>query len=324
MMSIWTRWPCLMGLSTSLQNIITVSKYSLPLIIIVGTLSECWSIVVIFAYTLILSLYQPSVGLMNLLLIYSCCLLIEKTFGAVIWSLRLSHKSTGYGSTWIAWDTWTTLEVKALFSLLSFIAHPVSQSIDDSHRRLTFSVSGLTVCRSDLVLGCGSVCAASSHCVATGHFSPNDSPRQQRRWCRSRWPRWPRQCPSRHLSTTRQRSSSPRRAENTVPHECLASQTLQVQFDPCLCISLYGLININPTLTIMFSPILSELNVFANKVPNRRTTARFKHTVPRLFDRLARDALQPARKVTSRSQPCLETADSHSLEGRHRHWQYQC
>ena len=51
MMSIWTRWlkPCLIGLSTSLHKIITVSQYSPPLIIIVSTLSECWSTVVIFA-----------------------------------------------------------------------------------------------------------------------------------------------------------------------------------------------------------------------------------------------------------------------------------
>jgi len=92
MMSIWTRWlePCLIGLSTSLQKTITVSKYSLPLIIIVGTLSECWSIFVIFPCR---CLYYHSTGHQweweriddhDLLLIYSCCLSIEKTFGAVI------------------------------------------------------------------------------------------------------------------------------------------------------------------------------------------------------------------------------------------------
>ena len=35
--------------------------------------------------------------------------------------------------------------------------------------------------------------------------------------------------------------------------------------------------------------------LLANKVPNSRTTARSKHAVPRLLDRLARDAMQPAR-----------------------------
>jgi len=87
MMSIWARWlePCLIGLSTSLHKIITVSKYSLPLIVIVGTLSECWSIVVIFACR---CLYYHSTGHQweweriddhDLLLIYSCCPVIEKT-----------------------------------------------------------------------------------------------------------------------------------------------------------------------------------------------------------------------------------------------------
>ena len=86
MMSIWTRWLelCLIGLSTSLQKIITVSKYSPPLITIVGTLSECRSIIVIFACR---CLYYHSTGHQwewekiddhNLLLIYSYCLLIEK------------------------------------------------------------------------------------------------------------------------------------------------------------------------------------------------------------------------------------------------------
>ena len=137
MMSIWTRWlePCLIGLSTSLQNIITVSKYSLPLIIIVGTLSECWSIFVIFACRW---LYYHSTGHQweweriddhDLLLIYSCCLLIKNIW---CWPPRLSHKFR-YGSTWIAWDTWTTLEVRALSCMWSFIAHPVSQFMDDSH-----------------------------------------------------------------------------------------------------------------------------------------------------------------------------------------------
>jgi len=86
MMSIWTRWlkPCLIGLSTSLQNIITVSKYSLPLIVIVGTLSECWSI---FACR---CLYYHSTGYQwewddhDLLLIYSCCLL-KDTF-VICWT----------------------------------------------------------------------------------------------------------------------------------------------------------------------------------------------------------------------------------------------
>ena len=44
----------------------------------------------------------------------------------------LSHKF-GYGSTWTGWDTWTTLKVTALSCLWSFIAHPVSQSMDESH-----------------------------------------------------------------------------------------------------------------------------------------------------------------------------------------------
>ena len=46
---------------------------------------------------------------------------------------RLYHKITGYGSTWIAWDTWTALAVRALSCLWSFIAYPVSQFMDDSH-----------------------------------------------------------------------------------------------------------------------------------------------------------------------------------------------
>ena len=136
MMSIWTRWleHCLIGLSTSLQK---VSKYSLPLVIIVGTLSECWSIVVIFFCR---CLYYHSTGHQweweriddDLLLIYSCCLLIEKIHLVLLFAgpPRLSHK---YGSTWIAWDTWTTLKVRAISCLWSSIARPVSQSMGDSH-----------------------------------------------------------------------------------------------------------------------------------------------------------------------------------------------
>ena len=140
MMSIWTRWlkPCLIGLSTSLHKIITVSQYSPPLIIIVSTLSECWSTVVIFACRCLYyhsTAHQWEWERIDLLLIYSCCLLIEKTHLVLLFAgpPRLSHKFTGYGSTWIGWDTWTTLEVRILFSLWFFIAHPVSQSIDDSH-----------------------------------------------------------------------------------------------------------------------------------------------------------------------------------------------
>ena len=54
----------------------------------------------------------------------------------------------------------------------SFIAQPVSQSISDSHLS-SLSLCDLTICRSDLVLGYGSVCAASNHCVATCHLSPD-------------------------------------------------------------------------------------------------------------------------------------------------------
>ena len=62
------------------------------------------------------------------------------------------------------------------------------------------------------------------------------------------------------------------------------------------------------------------------KVPYSRTTAWFKHAVPRLLDRLARDAMQPAR-----IEGCIKIATmladdqcSHSLEGQYPHWQYQC
>jgi len=54
----------------------------------------------------------------------------------------------------------------------SFIAQPVSQSISDSYLS-SLSLCNLTVRRSDLVLGYGSVCAASNHCVATCHLSPD-------------------------------------------------------------------------------------------------------------------------------------------------------
>jgi len=51
----------------------------------------------------------------------------------------------------------------------------VSQSIGDSHLS-SLSLCSLTVCRSDLVFGCGLVCAASSHCVATVFFLTSQSP----------------------------------------------------------------------------------------------------------------------------------------------------
>ena len=332
MMSIWTRWlePCLIGLSTSLQKIITVSQYSLPLITIVGTLSECWSIVVIFACR---CLYYHSIGHQweweriddhNLLFIYSCCLLIGKTH---IWCWTSTTFS--YGPTWIGWDTWTTLKVRALSCLWFFTAHPVSQSMDDLH----LSSLSLRSYRSDLVFGCSFVCAASSHYVATGHFSPDVSLRQQRRWCRSRWPRRPRQCPPRHhlpLSTTRQCSYSPRRAGNTVPHKSLVSQTPQ-----CTVRSMP--VRLSPWPHQYKTPPPHPHNralsnsfrvqcLLTNKVLNSRTTARSKHAVPRLLDRLARDAVQTARK-----EGYIKIASmlgygqcSHSLEDQHPYWQYQC
>ena len=178
---------------------------------------------------LILSLYRPSVGVRKdwwSWFVAYLQLLSSRHHLLFAGPPRLYHKITGYGSTWVAWDTWTTLKVRALSCLWFFTAHPVSQSMDDLH----LSSLSLRSYRSDLVFGCSFVCAASSHYVATGHFSPDVSLRQQRRWCRSRWPRRPRQCPPRHhlpLSTTRQCSYSPRRAGNTVPHKSLVSQTPQ-------------------------------------------------------------------------------------------------
>jgi len=64
------------------------------------------------------------------------------------------------------------------------------------------------------------------------------------------------------LTTTRQRSSSPRRAENTVLHESLVSQTFQ------RAVSLHDLTIIkplHPSPTIVLSPILSESNVSSQK-----------------------------------------------------------
>jgi len=87
MMSIWTRWlkPCLIGLSTSLHKIITVSQYSPPLIIIqyfvwmlVNRCNLCLSM-------LILSLYRPSVR-KDWFVAYLQLLSFDRkdTFGAVI------------------------------------------------------------------------------------------------------------------------------------------------------------------------------------------------------------------------------------------------
>ena len=61
--------------------------------------------------------------------------------------------------------------------------------------------------------------------------------------------------------------------------------------------------------------------LFANKVPNRRTTARSKHAVPRILDRLARDAVQTAR-IEGYIKIATMLGDgqcSHSLEARHPH-----
>jgi len=78
--------------------------------------------------------------------------------------------------------------------------------------------------------------------------------------------------------------------------------------------------------SLQFFPIQCFLT---NKVPNRRTTTGFKHAVPRLLDRLARDAMQPARiegyiKIATMLGDVQCSQCSHSLEALHPHWQYQC
>ena len=86
---------------------------------------------------LILSLYRPSVGVRkDWWFVAYLQLLSSRHHLLFAGPPRLYHKITGYGSTWVAWDTWTTLKVRALSCLWSFIAHSVSQSIDDSHLRL--------------------------------------------------------------------------------------------------------------------------------------------------------------------------------------------
>ena len=84
---------------------------------------------------LILSLYRPSVGVRKDWWWFVAYLQLLSFNRHLLFAgpPRLSHKFTGYGSTWTAWDTWATLEVRDLFSMWSFIAHPVSQSMDDSH-----------------------------------------------------------------------------------------------------------------------------------------------------------------------------------------------
>jgi len=73
------------------------------------------------------------------------------------------HKLTGYDSTSTGWDTWTTLKVRTLSSLWS---SPWATYI------WAVSLCDLTICKSDLVLICGSIYAASPHCVAAGHIFP--------------------------------------------------------------------------------------------------------------------------------------------------------
>jgi len=82
----------------------------------------------------------------------------------------------------------------------------------------------------------------------------------------------------------------------------------------------------SPTHSSIHACALQFQCLLANKVPNSRTTARSKHAVPRILDRLARDAVQ-----TARIEGYIKIATmlgygqcSHSLEGRHPHWQYQC
>ena len=95
-------------------------------------------------------------------------------------------------------------------------------------------------------------------------------------------------------------------------------------------VSLHGLTNIKPLHPHPHNRALSNSFraqcLLANKVPNSRTTARSKHAVPRLLDKLARDAVQTARK-----EGYIKIASmlgygqcSHSLEDQHPYWQYQC
>jgi len=76
------------------------------------------------------------------------------------------HKFTRYGSMWSARYTWTTLKVSGPLLLVQW-ASPWATHI------WVVSLCGLTICRSDLVLGYGFVCAASNHCVTTCHLSPD-------------------------------------------------------------------------------------------------------------------------------------------------------
>ena len=96
-------------------------------------------------------------------------------------------------------------------------------------------------------------------------------------------------------------------------------------------VSLHGLTNIKPLHPHPHNRALSNSFraqcLLATKITNSRGIARSKHAVPRLFDRLARDAMQPARikgyiKIATMLGDVQCSQCSHSLEGRHPHWQY--
>ena len=168
---------------------------------------------------------------------------------------------------WIAWDTRTTLKVRALFSLWSFIAHPVSQFINDSHlSSLSLRTYRLRI-RPRLLLWLRPCCMFS----LCSHNRPFFSRRQS-----------PSTTPLASLSLTSSTppmpfpSSSPSPSPWTMPLQHSesggnrAARVLGIAKSPthssihACAVSLHGLIIIkplHPTPTIVLSPILSESNI---------------------------------------------------------------
>ena len=137
---------------------------------------------------------------------------------------------------------------------------------------------------------------------------------------------FPSSSPSPHHSTTQLQPSE--------SGEYCAARVLGIANSPThssihACASLHGLTFIKPLHLHPHNRALSNSFrvqcLLANKVPNSRTTARSKHAVPRLLDRLARDAVQTARKEGYIKIATMlgDVQCSHSLEGRHPRWQYQ-
>ena len=149
----------------------------------------------------------------------------------------------------------------ALSCLWSFIAHPVNQSIDDSH------LSSLSL---------------------RSYYQTSSTPSMP----------FPSSSPSPHHSTTQLRPSE--------SGEHRAARVLGIVKSPthssirACAVSLHGLTIIKPLHPHPHNRALSNSfrvqYLLSNKATNSRTTARFKHAVPRLLDRLARDAVQTARK----------------------------